>query len=290
MEVRVNENQFGARVPTEYEAIKNLTKKPETRVAHYDKPTIDERQRAADIYNDSINAGMSNDEALEMVRLTTGMDDKWLKCVPDWAHRVQEHKEATKPEEPKRKNGVRYAPEMKRKAAKIFVECRKQGVSETKAVQTVNEKLGISAGFNTILSWLPKSYHKNRSDMRSIRYWHTEEDRAKAVSLYHEYKKTMTAVSACRRISEELGFNVSEPTMFSWVRKMKAPVAEAEHRTCECGHSIPSDYVFCPYCGKRKDTLIDELAKYCEGLIDKATDDAVVGKLKDIYGYIKERV
>ena len=280
MERKPYQNQFGAAVPTEYQAIRNITKRPETQVARYDKPNLDERQRAVDVYDEALNAGMDEADAIGMVKATTGMADEWLKCVPDWWKSVKDGERQKRAE----KGRIRYSESVKKMAVRLYKKYREEGLLVEQITKKINEELGTNMVDTTIMSWLPNSYKKN--DVRAGTY--TVEQRIKFVHCLEEKLKTMPLKEASEKAMQECGVSVSKTSIKIWramygsledtrraetvdkndeKNEQNKQSVKAETKKCECGREVPAEYAFCPYCGKKLETEKEKLVRYCKEVI-----------------------
>lgn len=296
MEARVNENQFGAKVPTEYEAIKNITneKRHNTQVARYDKPNLDERQKAADIFNEALDSGMDEQEALELVRLSTGIDGEWLKCVPDWAHRVKK---------PQKKKRPSYSKEFKEQVSKKYREFRNKGLGKLESMLETNKALNVEVSEKSFYRWA-EEYCDRKA--------HTDtETREEAVAAFKEYRDNgLSVLDAYERVTRNLGINVSLQTIYTWMNRCaknhgnaepkaaKPKAAKEEAATakktdkpaykCDCGHELDSEFAFCPYCGKKVESDKERALKWCMYAMERVTDDeSALSALKQVYTYLQ---
>jgi len=230
---RCGENQFGAKVPTETEAIHNLTagNRRSTQVARFGMPSIEKRTEAANVFNEALSAGMTKEEAVGLAMITTEIPEDFSDMIPEWARLIgaRPHVE----EDDGIKHRKRYTVEFKKEFVKYFYKMRDAGYGVNKAVELANEKFGIAIADNVIYRW------EKRVGMSHRNY-----------GLY--------------------GTNVNDGDADS--NKTSSPnqsVAKSLATCAHCQKEIPiSGFSFCPYCGKPLETEKQYVLRIGESLKD----------------------
>ena len=267
-------NQSGCAVPTEYEAIRNMTRRPGG-VAHYDRPDLDKRQKAVDAYREAKDAGMTEEESVQLAAMTAGITGEWIACIPGWAGRAVENRKQ-----------IRYTKEEKRKIVSLVTEYRKKGISNRKSLQMVNKELGTKVSLESLRQWTNELGVKSPS----LRKQYTDEEKQNVIELFNKYRASMTTRKAANEVNKELGTHFDPALIFRWIRTAEEKEVKTEEKTVctHCGQEIPSigiKFAFCPFCGGRLETERERMIRLLSEVKTLTEEDE--GKLFEVSEYLK---